>query len=178
MTTREAAIAELEAGQAALDALMARLSYEHLEVARSIGGGDWSAKDLLGHIAGWEEIAVQTLDEWRDGTPPWIEEFFAMSDGVDQLNADNDLHGSSLSLDETRIRADDAHRRLLAEITAMSDEEWNTKAWYPTEKRKTLAALLGSILGGRQRPFGHVFDHLADLEAYVEEVASGRPPPP
>ncbi len=166
-TTREEAIAELDKGHKALDALLAKLNYEAMEEPGTIGGGDWSAKDLLGHVAGWEEIALSAIDDWREGNPPWIEEFFGMSDGVDQLNADNDLHGTTLSLDETRLRAGDAHRRLLAEITAMSDEEWAARAWYRTERRKNLGSLLGSILGGAKRPFGHVFDHLPDLEAFV-----------
>ncbi len=178
MTTRMAAIAELDAGQQAFDALLLKLSYEQLEVRGSIGGGEWSAKDLLGHIAGWEEIALATLDDWREGKPPWIEEFFAMEDGVDQINADNDLHGTTHSVDETRIRADDSHRRILAEITAMSDDEWTARAWYPTERRRTLGELLGSILGARKRPFGHVFDHLGDLEAYVAETGGDVAPPP
>ena len=168
MTTRDQAIAELEGGQQALDRLLGKLAYEQMERPRSIGGGEWSAKDLLGHVAGWEEIALAAIDDWRDGRPPWIEEFFArMPDGVDELNAENDRHGAAQSLDQTRQRADDAHRRLVAQITAMPDEEWAARAWYPAARRKTLGNLLGSILGGRQRPFGHVFDHLPDLEAYV-----------
>jgi hypothetical protein len=176
MTTRAQAIEELEAGQLALDTLMLQLSYEQMVVASSIGGGEWSAKDLLAHIAGWEETALASLEEWRARRRPWIEDIFARApEGVDELNAENDRHGATQSMDETRLRADGAHRRLLAEITAMSDEEWNAHAWYPTERRRTLERLLGSVLGGHQRPFGHVFDHLPDLHAYATSTTATPP---
>ena len=58
---RQEALATLAEGDAALGALFAQLSSDQLIEPATIGGGDWSAKDLLGHIAFWEELAAQTL---------------------------------------------------------------------------------------------------------------------
>ena len=94
---------------------------------------------------------------------PWIEEFFGMSDGVDQLNAENARRSAGKGLDELRARAAAAHAALLAAITDMSDEEWASRAPYPTERRRTLGELLGSVTGAPKRAFGHAFAHLDDL---------------
>ncbi|MCA1840855.1 MAG: hypothetical protein LC723_11100, partial [Actinobacteria bacterium] len=30
----------------------------------TIGGGDWSANDLLGHLQTWEEVAIDAYQSW------------------------------------------------------------------------------------------------------------------
>src|SRR5207245_7846791 len=59
------AAAALEEGNAALQELCARLSADEMVRPATIGGGQWSAKDLLAHVAFWEELAAQTLADWR-----------------------------------------------------------------------------------------------------------------
>lgn len=62
---RDEAIGIVEGGQLALARLLDRLDAEAMTRPATIGGGDWSAKDLLSHIAYWEELAVDTLTAWR-----------------------------------------------------------------------------------------------------------------
>jgi hypothetical protein len=169
--TRDQAIATLDGGQAALDALLDRLSDEELTRPATIGGGDWSAKDLLGHIAFWEELAVETLAEWRAGRRPSVEQIGDGGDaGIDAANARNQEHTARESLETVRARAATAHAAILLAIREMSDEEWGAKAFYPNARRATLAERLGSTLGGEEQLFGHAFDHLPDLKAYVESL--------
>ena len=52
--SRDEAVAELEDGQRRIDQLLQGLSEEDLIRPATIGGGDWSAKDLIGHVATWE----------------------------------------------------------------------------------------------------------------------------
>ena len=66
--TRQDAVAILEDGQDRLEALFARLSDERF-VRRGTIGGEWSAKDLMGHVAFWEEIALASLACWDRGEP-------------------------------------------------------------------------------------------------------------
>jgi hypothetical protein len=169
--TRDQAIETLGAGQAALDVLLTKLSDEELTRPATIGGGDWSAKDLLGHIAFWEELAVETLAEWRVGRRPSVEQIGdGGASGVDAANARNQERTARESLETVRARAATAHAAILEAIREMSDEEWSAKAFYPNARRATLAERLGSTLGGDEQPFGHVFDHLPDLQAYVESL--------
>ena len=164
---REQATRTLEEGWTDLDALFGRLSDRAFEKAATIGGGDWSAKDLLGHIATWEAIALAALGEWREGMRPWIEDVFAKDGGVDELNEKSVTEKRDLSAEAVRSDSERIHWRLLEEIGRLSDEAWNAKAPYETAHRQRLGELLGSITGAPKRPFGHAFAHVADLEAYV-----------
>lgn len=172
LPSRDEALATLEEGRAELAALLDRLDAERLVRAATIGGGDWSAKDLLGHVAYWEELGAQTVEEWRRGERPFVEQVFEGGEaGIDAVNARNQAHATLQSPEEVRTRAVDAHARIVEMIHGLSDEEWRAKAAYPTERRIRLVELLGSVLGAPKRPFGHVFAHLADLRTYVDAAA-------
>lgn len=170
--SRAEALATLEEGHRTLQALFARLDDERFLAPKTIGGGDWSAKDLLGHIAFWEELALEALADLRAGALPHIEAVFARgSDGIDEINAENQRRTAQQLLEETRARAAKAHGTLLTAIDSMGDDEWGSKVPYETERRETTAALLASILGAAKRPFGHAFAHIPDLETYVSRPA-------
>lgn len=168
--TRQDALATLEQGHRAVHDLVGRLTVEQLERKGTMGGGEWSAKDLVGHLSLWEELSLQALAEWRQGMRPSVEAVFTSDDQVDRVNDEAVQRKGSLSAAEVLRQADDAHRRLVDVIDVISAEEWSAKAPYETARRSTLGALLGSIIGAPQRPFGHAFAHLPDLEAYVSAL--------
>lgn len=167
--TREQAIATLEDGQRQIDVLVARLTEEQLSKSRTIGGGEWSTKDLLGHVARWNEIAVEALGAWRDGKRPWIEDVWR--DGVDRLNAENFEASRDVSPDVARHRLRRSHDELVNAIRSMDNQEWHAGAPYAAERRSWLGMMLGSITGAPRRPFGHAFAHLPDLDGYVAAVS-------
>lgn len=168
--TRSEALATLEDGRRRLDELTGGLSAEDFIRPATIGGGDWSAKDLMGHIATWEQAAIDAIGSVRRGEVPAIEEYFRDDGGVDRFNAEQVPLMGSLSLAEVRERAATAHGELAAMIRKMADEEWASKLPYPTERRKTTVVLLGSITGAPKRPFGHAFAHIPDLETFVRSL--------
>jgi hypothetical protein len=169
--SRQEANDALREGEGLMRELLAGVSAEELERPATIGDGDWSAKDLLGHIATWEGIALGTLAEWRGGSRPWIEDVFAGgTDAVDELNARLVEEKRALSLEEVRSEAETVHLRLLQEIEGTPDGEWTARAGYRTERREHLGTLLGSVLGAPKRPFGHVLAHLPDLEKFVRSL--------
>lgn len=172
--TRAEALATLSEGHARVAALAGELSDGELSRPATIGGGQWSAKDLLGHIAFWEEVAMETLTAWRRGERPRIEQTFTTG-GIDALNAWNEKRKAQWTPEQIQAQAQDVHERLVAEIEAMSDEEWRAKASYATERRRRLVTELGSVLGAPKRPFGHAFAHLPDLEAYVRGIGRAVP---
>jgi hypothetical protein len=170
--SRDQAITTLEQGQRMLEALCARLSDEDLTRPATIGGGDWSAKDLLGHLAFWEELAVELVAARRAGRPPAVDRISAAGDaGVDRANAENQARTARQPLPLVRARAAAAHASVLELIGGLSDDEWQAASSDPNARYPTLAERLGAILGGEQRgPFGHAFDHLPDLQTYVESL--------
>jgi hypothetical protein len=175
--SRHEAVSTLREGQKRLDELLARLSDEDLVKPATIGGGDWSAKDLIGHVAAWEEQALISLTEWRRGEMPAVERPggpMSGSDGVDAFNARAVDEKRGVSLQGVVEHARATHQDLLEAIDGLSDEEWLAKAPYQgTDGRdRLLATLLGFLTAAPERLFGHVFAHLPDLEAYVRSVGA------
>jgi hypothetical protein len=168
MLTRNQAIAVLETGRQALVPLFTGLDNEEMTRPATIGGA-WSAKDLLGHLAFWEELAAEFVVARRAGRPPAVDQISAVGDaGVDRANAENQARTGAQSLGMVRARADAAHASLLQLIRELDDHEWRSAVNDPNARYPTLGERLGAILGGEVRgPYGHAFDHLPDLEAYV-----------
>ena len=168
--TRRDALATIEDGQARLDELSGRLSEEDLTRPATIGGGDWSAKDLIGHIAFWEEVALAVLDSWRRGAGLDLAVAFAPG-GTDGMNAWNQDRMARRSLQRVQRDAQKSHRRLVKEIEGLSDDEWRSTMPVTPSRRVRLGTRLGGVLGATKRPFGHAFAHIPDLEAYVASAS-------
>jgi hypothetical protein len=158
--SRHDALAVLEAGQGELDALFDELSDSELDAPGTIGAGDWAAKDLMGHIALWEELALETIDAFRGGLTPRV-----ATASTDALNADNQAAQAPRNAFDLRARAADAHAALLAALHSLTDAEWHAPPTWPNAEHATLCEALGGVLGAPGRPFGHAYAHLDDLRA-------------
>ena len=97
--SRAEALTTLAEGQAELDRLVGGMSNGALARRATIGGGDWSAKDLIGHIASWEALALEHIENTRAGRPAGNP--FGPG-GVDQRNAENIARVAARSLAEVR----------------------------------------------------------------------------
>jgi hypothetical protein len=166
--TPKQALETLEDGRAQLQTRFDALSDDDMVRPATIGGGDWSAKDLLGHISFWEELAVGTIADWRAGREPSYWNQFATAGGADGLNAQNQVVTSTQTLAEVRWRAKDAHKSLIRGLGILTDVDWNAILRTPWGKDESLGDVVGGILGAPNRPFGHAFAHVEDLTAYVE----------
>src|SRR5919199_1835168 len=138
---RAQALATLEAGQDELDA-------------------------LFGHIAFWGELALETIDAWRAGRRPGVEDISGPA-GTDRANADNQARTAPQSAAEIRSRAASAHQALLAALRSLSDAEWQAPATYDAASAPSLGDMLGDVLGAPTHPFSHTYAHLDDLRAYI-----------
>lgn len=168
--TRSEAIEILLEGRTQIASLISRLSDRQLEAPATIGGGDWSAKDLIGHLAFWEELALDALSSWRRGEKPRVEDIFG--EGVDAVNAEEQARIRVSPLTDVVKRSEETSERIVSEIERIPDDEWLGEAPYPSERRRNLAQLLSSVLGSPEGPFRHASAHLEDLRRYVEEVSS------
>jgi hypothetical protein len=102
------ALATLEAGQEELDWRFGQLTETELSQPGTIGGGAWAAKDLMAHIVFWEELALETIDAWRAGRRPRVEDRSGPA-GTDRANADNQAQTAPQSPAQIRSRAASAH---------------------------------------------------------------------
>jgi len=121
----------------------------------------WTAKEMLGTIAFWDEAAFgwitlgirqgQLLEGWTFGSG------FDHSQGwpaADVHNAREAEWARGKTVDEVLQRCDDAHRQLLAIIATVTDEE--------AVKNPDYFPRLG----------GHYRDHLPELEALAGEAGT------
>jgi len=160
------AAAILGEGQTAVDHLAERVPEEEAVRGGTIGGGEWSLKDLLGHLAHWEELALETISRARaDGAITRV----ALGD-VDEENAKDIARKLDWPLDRVRSEARSTHERLVAEIRSTSEEDWNRPRPFGGGGERTLGGMLGSVLGAPDRPFGHAWAHLRELEEYVSSL--------
>jgi hypothetical protein len=160
--SRAEAAAVLRSGHQQVLALVASLS-EAEALRTGIGGGEWSVKDLLGHLTSWEEYALAAFPAWREGKAPPIDRALRRL-GVDGVNAAAIAAKSSLSHAEVLSAFEDVHGRLLGEIEAVTDAAWQTPA--TPRARRTRGERLGAMLAGRGA-FAHAEAHLDELRAWL-----------
>jgi hypothetical protein len=156
----------LEDGRREIDQLVRDLSDADAKRRGTIGGGDWSVKDLLGHIAHWEELALETLRRARtDGTLSRV----VLGD-VDAENAKDVDRKADWSIEKVRRESAATHDDLVQSIRETSVEDWTRSRPLEQGGVGALSDMLGSVLGAPDRPFGHVWAHLQDLKNYVSSL--------
>jgi hypothetical protein len=112
-------LAQIEAGHADLSRLLGTLSDE--EAARPHRLGDWSAKEILAHLIGWEAKGVEALSAiGEERTPERAPE-------TDAFNAASvqDRHGASWA--ELRAEFDRTNRTLLDLARALPEAAWQRR---------------------------------------------------
>jgi hypothetical protein len=160
MLSRGEALAALQAGQDELDRLVNQLTDAQLDEPGTLPGG-WAAKDVVGHVAFWEELGLETIDSFRGGITPRV-----ATTETDALNAQNQAEQAGRSIFELRNRAGDAHEALLGVLHTLTDAEWHARVPWPDDR--VLGDYLGGVLGAPDRPFGHAYAHLDDLRKFVD----------
>jgi hypothetical protein len=166
VTTRDEAIRLLEDQHAEVERLLAELDPPAFERRATIGGGEWSAKDLAAHLGSWEAFALEVIEAFERGDRPTIEDEFANPGATDRLNAREEQRFLDARADEVMTRFEDLHRRVVDRARSMSDEEWS--ASYPFDPDDaTIGDRVGSLLGSDDGRFRHASAHLPDLQAYV-----------
>jgi hypothetical protein len=162
--TRRGAIRILEQGRARTLDLLERLPRSALTTP-GIGGGEWSPKDLLGHLASWEEYALDALAAWDRGERAPIDDLqFSIS--TSRINRQNVERKAPWPLARIRREGAARHAELIAAIGSMTDARWRGPV---TERgRKPLAVRLGGIVGGPAGPFRHEEAHHPSLLAFAD----------
>src|SRR4051812_26237525 len=83
---------------------------------------DWSVKDILAHVATWEEEALKQLPVILDGGRP---PRYVMYGGIDAFNAQMTERKRSLSLSEVRRHLDGTHSRLVNLIRSAPEVQFS-----------------------------------------------------
>jgi hypothetical protein len=165
VTTRQEAIDILERGHATVRRLTKEIP-PHWMARPGLGGGEWSPKDLLGHLCLWEEKVLEALIAWDAGErAPIDREIYARS--IDAINAEGVRTRSRHTLARVLRDWDNVHGELIRALRTMTDARWENPA--TPRGRKSLGHRMGQLLLGRD-PFEHANAHVNDLEAFVGSI--------
>lgn len=160
--TRAQAVEMLRACRALTDDAIAPLTAEQRTTPTTLGDGTWTVKDLLGHLAMWEERALGIIA----GEPPPP---FATADALNEHELERKR---TWSLAEVEREYDAVRTALVDAIEAMDDERWLAKV-DTGSGRTALAIRLGKLLvGGRHGWFAHDLAHRADLAKAVRRLTA------
>lgn len=154
--TRAEAIKRLESGHSRIEELLGMVP-PRARSTPGIGGGTWTPKDLVGHLASWEERALEALEAWDRGEPAPIDRLLR-SNALSTLNTGWVQEKTDWTWVRARRHAAGVHARVVTAIREMPDARWSSPA--TLRGRKPLGDRLGSILGGPAGLFMHADAHL------------------
>ncbi len=169
------AIRIIESGHAALEELFSQLSDEDFSQRGTMGGGEWSAKDVAAHMGGWYERIPEGLGAIRRGERPEFPDLLAPEEVVDRVNAEIVEEWLEIPPAQVRERYRNAHEGLMEAIRGLTASEWEANVPAAPDsagQRQSVGDLLGEALGSPGYPFGHAFAHVDDVRAFVEELAA------
>ncbi len=111
-TKIEDLIAKMERSRAALNQAIAKIAPQ-AEIYPT-----WKLKQLLDHIAGWDELTLSAIDAYRKGEDPPIR----VVHGIDQYNADSVARREGLSLEQSRQAYDNLRAQVISALREMPSE--------------------------------------------------------
>ncbi len=101
----------------------------------------WTLKDVLGHIAMWQQVAIQFIDEFqRGGVPTPLG--LADDDALDAYNKRGAALRRDWSLARARAEFDTSFRDLVAAVEPLSDANLNQPLPPPWSEGRNLAYLI------------------------------------
>lgn len=129
----------------------------------------WSAKDLLGHVVAWEQMALRHLDEARRGAP------LTSSGGaaVDSYNAAESARRREWSLEQVRREVAETRQRLRGALEQVDDETWRSPL-QAGEWQGTVGELFGGDLGGDAGPGTHAAEHAQHIREWRQQRMGGQ----
>jgi hypothetical protein len=160
--TRRATLRILRDERARTRELLDRLP-RHRLTTPGLGGGEWSPKDLIGHLASWEEHALDALDAWDRGERAPIDALWSI--GTNAINRQNVEMKAAWPLARVRGESERTFAELLDALGSLTDARWRGPV--SSRGRRPLGARLGSILGGPAGPFRHDSSHQPSLRSFA-----------
>lgn len=149
-------ILQITSGRASLDDALSRVGESHMSLV--ILHGEWSVKDLIGHLAFWENTIVEFFHVLRAGKTPKPFE-------LDVLNAQAMDESRKYSLADLREREKAAYQKVLALIKDAADDELFDPSHFPWTGGRPFEELI------RDNTCGHYEEHMPELTAWLKRIA-------
>jgi len=160
---RTEAIGILQIGRTQIDALIHQIPKQALTTP-GLGGGAWSPKDLVGHLASWEEHALDAVAAWERGERAPIDDLGRML-STRAINDQNVSRKSGWSFARVHRESERTHEELIDAIRTLDQGRWTVPVG--PRGRRPLWQRLGGILSGPGGPFRHDESHVPSLADFV-----------
>lgn len=169
-SSKERCLAEMRAGFQEFDAAVAAIPRERLT---EVGVTDeWSARDLLAHIAGYERWVAAAIFGDLTGRTPTNQEYYGRDDAPSEADDANDdatnawyvAHARTLPVEKVVAEYRWAHHRLVEAVEACDERDLEEPNRLPFCKDRTLI----SILPGQC--WGHHRQHLPQLRLMADQA--------
>jgi uncharacterized protein (TIGR03083 family) len=152
MTKREL-LEAIQKGRAEFEAALAKLSPEQM-VAPGVMG-EWSVKDILGHIGMWESRLVTILYAVERGATP--SQLVHTQAEVDKVNAGSYAEQRDRPLDRVLADFHGVHRQLLKRLDAVEENDLFDPKRFQWMEGESLAKLVA----------GDTFEHYAEHRSAI-----------
>ena len=118
----------------------------------------WTAKDLLGHIAAWDELLLPAIDELVAGRRPR----FGRTSVFNKRAVDA---SRALGYGEVLRHVRSAHQTLMRRIDAPTDDEWTGASPYRWGNRTPMT--IASLFAYSYKAETHYGGHAREIEAWL-----------
>jgi hypothetical protein len=149
--------ARILSGRTQLEAATSHVDEERMPLI--ILHGEWSVKDLIGHLGFWENYVVSLFNNLRAGKTP------EPSPELDVINARVLSESRKQSLSEVRRQEKTAYQKVLALIKDASDRELFDPTHFPWTEGRPFENFISD------NTYGHYEEHLPELTAWLKRIA-------
>ena len=113
--------------------------------------GDWSVKDILAHLADWEKRCLRWVQAGLRGEVPKTPDEHFNWGQLRELNHEIFLQYQDLTLDEVLERYQDSHKKIMAAIHSMTEEELFTPQRYAWTAKQPLVSYIAANTSSHYR---------------------------
>ena len=149
--SKEDFLAQLDADRQRLLQAIEGLSAEEMTAAPAVG--EWTVKDILGHIAAWEWEAVKAVEQTLAGQRPDLLDI----EDVDAWNAAQVAAWRTRPLEDVLAELHRSRQALVAAIGRLDEAQFEAADAFPQLEGRSLHQLLD---------WKHDRHHAVDLEAW------------
>lgn len=118
----------------------------------------WTIKDLLAHLAGWDEVVIETLSAFITGQPsqnPVIH-------GINAYNTQTTGQRTSIDLESIRFESESKRQQVISLLRLIPPDRLNEDIAYPWHAHGTIAQMM------------QIFIHHEGVDHYSDMLALYR----
>lgn len=147
-------ITRMEQSRARLNAVLNKIAPQ-MEIYPT-----WKVKQLMDHIAGWDELVYATLIGYLHGEKPSLK----VKGGIDGYNAESISARSDISLEQSRQEYDAARQKVLQALREIPPEKMSQKFPAPWGGTCTVNSIVKIFVS-------HELEHARHIEAVLSQAS-------